>query len=393
MKNKFNFKILVLILTGSAALALAIGIGRFSYTPILPYMLEELKISKTNGGLIASWNFFGYLCGSLLSILSFFKKKIKFVFFISVLTSILTTLLMSFYNVVIDFIAIRFVAGLSSAFVLIFGTALILPSIQEVGKKSLSTSHFMGVGFGIVISSILVSILGDYGFNWSDLWIGVAILSIILAIPIFLFTPNEINSNENNKSSSSYSNLSFNLITLSYGLYGFGYVILGTFISTMARETVGLQSTEDYVWLLVGLAGIPMVIFWPWFGKKIGNDLALFLACAIMGLGIIMPILIENQIGIIFASILLGATFIPITALAFLEGQIRYSGSIRVSTAILTTAFSIGQMIGPYFGGLIIDLFFSYKIALFISSISLFIASLLMINPSRYLPNRSTNIL
>lgn len=393
MKNKFNLKILVLILTGSAALALAIGIGRFSYTPILPYMLEELKISKTNGGLIASWNFFGYLCGSLLSILSFFKKKIKFVFFISVLMSILTTLLMSFYNVVIDFIAIRFVAGLSSAFVLIFGTALILPSIQEVGKKSLSTSHFMGVGFGIVISSILVSILGDYGFNWSDLWIGVAILSIILAIPIFLFTPNEINSNENNKSSSSYSNLSFNLITLSYGLYGFGYVILGTFISTMARETVGLQSTEVYVWLLVGLAGIPMVIFWPWFGKKIGNDLALFLACAIMGLGIIMPILIENQIGIIFASILLGATFIPITALAFLEGQIRYSGSIRVSTAILTTAFSIGQMIGPYFGGLIIDLFFSYKIALFISSISLFIASLLMINPSRYLPNRSTNIL
>ena len=393
MINKFNFKILVLILTGSAALALAIGIGRFSYTPILPYMLEELKISKTNGGLIASWNFFGYLCGSLLSILSFFKKKIKFVFFISVLMSILTTLLMSFYNVVIDFIAIRFVAGLSSAFVLIFGTALILPSIQQVGKKSLSTSHFMGVGFGIVISSILVSILGNYGFNWSDLWIGVAILSIILAIPIFLFTPNEMNSNENNKSSSSYSNLSFNLITLSYGLYGFGYVILGTFISTMARETVGLQSTEVYVWLLVGLAGIPMVIFWPWFGKKIGNDLALFLACAIMGLGIIMPILIENQIGIIFASILLGATFIPITALAFLEGQIRYSGSIRVSTAILTTAFSIGQMIGPYFGGLIIDLFFSYKIALFISSISLFIASLLMINPSRYLPNRSTNIL
>ena len=393
MKNKFNLKILVLILTGSAALALAIGIGRFSYTPILPYMLEELKISKTNGGLIASWNFFGYLCGSLLSILSFFKRKIKFVFFISVLMSILTTLLMSFYNVVIDFIAIRFVAGLSSAFVLIFGTALILPSIQEVGKKSLSTSHFMGVGFGIVISSILVSILGNYGFNWSDLWIGVAILSIILAIPIFLFTPNEMNSNENNKSSSSYSNLSFNLITLSYGLYGFGYVILGTFISTMARETVGLQSTEVYVWLLVGLAGIPMVIFWPWFGKKIGNDLALFLACAIMGLGIIMPILIENQIGIIFASILLGATFIPITALAFLEGQIRYSGSIRVSTAILTTAFSIGQMIGPYFGGLIIDLFFSYKIALFISSISLFIASLLMISPSRYSPNRSTNIL
>ena len=65
MKN-FNYRVLVLILTGTAALALAIGIGRFTYTPILPFMLEELNITKTEGGLIASWNFFGYLCGCLL---------------------------------------------------------------------------------------------------------------------------------------------------------------------------------------------------------------------------------------------------------------------------------------------------------------------------------------
>ena len=79
--QKFNYKVLILILTGTAALALAVGIGRFAYTPILPYMLEELNMSKTVGGLIASWNFFGYLCGSLLSILPFFKKKVKLVFF------------------------------------------------------------------------------------------------------------------------------------------------------------------------------------------------------------------------------------------------------------------------------------------------------------------------
>ena len=47
MKN-FNYRVLVLILTGTAALALAIGIGRFTYTPILPFMLEELNITKIN---------------------------------------------------------------------------------------------------------------------------------------------------------------------------------------------------------------------------------------------------------------------------------------------------------------------------------------------------------
>ena len=392
MKN-FNYKVLVLILTGTAALALAIGIGRFTYTPILPFMLEELNITKTEGGLIASWNFFGYLCGSLLSISSIFKKRVKLVFFISIVLSISTTFLMSIDDEVIFFIIIRFISGLSSAFVLIFGTALILPSIQALGKKSLSTSHFMGVGFGIVISSILVTFLGELGFHWDDLWIGVAVLSVILAVPIFICTPNEILQYSYSQNSNYKNNFSFSLISISYGLYGFGYVILGTFISAMARETSGLEATEMYVWLLVGLAGIPMVIFWPWFGKKIGNDLALFFACAIMGLGVLMPVLLENKVGITSASILLGSTFIPITALALLEGQSRYNGSIRVSTAILTSSFSVGQMIGPYFGGVIIDLFNSYSIALTISSISLFIASILMINPTRLLNRNFRDIL
>ena len=392
MKN-FNYKVLVLILTGTAALALAIGIGRFTYTPILPFMLEELNITKTEGGLIASWNFFGYLCGSLLSISSIFKKRVKLVFFISIVLSISTTFLMSINDEVVFFIIIRFISGLSSAFVLIFGTALILPSIQAFGKKSLSTSHFMGVGFGIVISSILVTFLGELGFHWDDLWIGVAMLSVILAVPIFICTPNEILQYPYSQNSNYKNNFSFSLISISYGLYGFGYVILGTFISAMARETSGLEATEMYVWLLVGLAGIPMVIFWPWFGKKIGNDLALFFACAIMGLGVLMPVLLENKVGITSASILLGSTFIPITALALLEGQSRYNGSIRVSTAILTSSFSVGQMIGPYFGGVIIDLFNSYSIALTISSISLFIASILMINPTRFLNRNFRDIL
>ena len=391
MKN-FNYKVLVLILTGTAALALAIGIGRFTYTPILPFMLEELNITKTEGGLIASWNFFGYLCGSLLSISSIFKKRVKLVFFISIVLSILTTFLMSMNDEIIFFIIVRFISGVSSAFVLIFGTALILPNIQAFGKKSLSTAHFMGVGFGIVISSILVTVLGDLGFHWNDLWVGVTILSVILAVPIFITTPNETLKQSYSQTLRYKNNFGFSLITISYGLYGFGYVVLGTFISAMARETTGLEATEMYVWLLVGLAGIPMVIFWPWFGKKIGNDLALFLACAIMGLGILMPVLLQNKVGITSASILLGSTFIPITALALLEGQSRYSGSIRVSTAILTSSFSVGQMIGPYFGGAIIDLLNSYDIALTISSISLFVASTLMIDPARLFRRKFTDI-
>ena len=99
----------------------------------------------------------------------------------------------------------------------------------------------MGVGLGIVLSSILVSVLGSLGFEWDELWIGVTILSVILAIPIFVNTPNESIISTTNLTSNVKNNLGFTLITIAYGLYGFGYVILGTFISAMARETAGLD--------------------------------------------------------------------------------------------------------------------------------------------------------
>jgi hypothetical protein len=51
-------------------------------------------------------------------------------------------------------------------------------------------------------------------------------------------------------------------LVLAYGLFGFGYVITATFISTIARATPALQAVEPLVWLVVGLAAIPSVGLW-----------------------------------------------------------------------------------------------------------------------------------
>lgn len=373
-----------LILAGMAALALAMGIGRFAYTPILPFMMIELGLTATEGGLIASWNFVGYCVGSLIPILPLFHGHLKTWFFVAVAASILTTALMGFPLDLTLFALIRFVSGVASAFTLIFGTSLILPSIQALGKISISTRHFTGVGLGMAVSSIVVSSMGAFNFAWYQLWYGVAISALILALPVIVFTPNELlPPTVRNKSKKSQFELGFFTITLAYGLFGFGYVILGTFISAMARSVPELAPTEPYVWLLVGLSGIPTVMFWPWLGQRIGNDYALMLACAIEGVGVYISVALPSQTGIIIAAILLGSTFMGITALAILEGQTRFSGSVLVSTAILTSAFSLGQMIGPYLGGIITDMTGSFFIAMITSSCTLMAAAILMLRPNR----------
>ena len=382
--NKTN-NVAILILTGIAALTIAVGIGRFSYTPILPYMISELNLTTTEAGLIASSNYLGYLLGSLIPIFPQFPKNIRSIFIYSIFISIISLFAMGLTNTFEVFILIRFIHGIFSAFVLILGTSLIVSHVQKKGKIFLGTAHFSGVGLGMALSAIVVSYLGFLNFTWDELWFSIGILAIILSFQINKFTPIQKAEVKYNLKSKHKTNLGFSLITISYGLYGFGYVAFGTFISTMSRLTPGLEKTEPYVWFVVGVTGIPSVFFWNWFGSKIGNDIGLFLANLILGLGILFSVLINNEFGIFLSCILFGISFVPITSMCLLEGQKRFSGSFIVSTAILTFSFSIGQMIGPYLSGLLTDYYNSFFFSMIISGIVLIFGSLLMINPKRFL--------
>ena len=382
--NKTN-NVAILILTGIAALTIAVGIGRFSYTPILPYMISELNLTTTEAGLIASSNYLGYLLGSLIPIFPQFPKNIRSIFIYSIFISIISLFAMGLTNTFEVFILIRFVHGIFSAFVLILGTSLIVSHVQKKGKIFLGTAHFSGVGLGMALSAIVVSYLGFLNFKWDELWFSIGILAIILSFQIIKFTPIQKAEVKYNLKSKHKTSLGFSLITISYGLYGFGYVAFGTFISTMSRLTPGLEKTEPYVWFVVGVTGIPSVFFWNWFGSKIGNDIGLFLANLILGLGVLFSVLINNEFGIFISCILFGLSFVPITSMCLLEGQERFSGSFIVSTAILTFSFSIGQMIGPYLSGLLTDYYNSFFFSMIISGIVLIFGSLLMINPKRFL--------
>ena len=382
--NKTN-NVAILILTGIAALTIAVGIGRFSYTPILPYMISELNLTTTEAGLIASSNYLGYLLGSLIPIFPQFPKNIRSIFIYSIFISIISLFAMGLTNTFEVFILIRFIHGIFSAFVLILGTSLIVSHVQKKGKIFLGTAHFSGVGLGMALSAIVVSYLGFLNFTWDELWFSIGILAIMLSFQIIKFTPIQKAEVKYNLKSKNKTSLGFSLITISYGLYGFGYVAFGTFISTMSRLTPGLEKTEPYVWFVVGVTGIPSVFFWNWFGSKIGNDIGLFLANLILGLGVLFSVLINNEFGIFISCILFGLSFVPITSMCLLEGQKRFSGSFIVSTAILTFSFSIGQMIGPYLSGLLTDYYNSFFFSMVISGIVLIFGSLLMINPKRFL--------
>ncbi|MGI9352914.1 MAG: YbfB/YjiJ family MFS transporter, partial [Rhizobiaceae bacterium] len=174
---------------GMLALAAGMGIGRFVYTPILPFMEAALDFSKADAGLIASANFLGYLIGALLTALFPTQMSKRTWLILSLLLSALTTAAMGLTTSLALFIVIRFVGGMASAVMLVFGSALVLDRLAAAGRPGFSALHFGGVGLGITLSAVIVASLASAGTDWENLWLASGIISLALLLGVMGMIP------------------------------------------------------------------------------------------------------------------------------------------------------------------------------------------------------------
>jgi predicted MFS family arabinose efflux permease len=362
-------------LGGCLALAAAMGIGRFVYTPILPFMVEGLGLNQAEAGIIASANFLGYLLGALAAAKASLPGGRRRWFLIALAISALTTAAMAASAAVPWFLLLRFASGVASAFVLVFSSALVLDRLTAAGRTGLWALHFAGVGLGIAGSAVLVAVLAAQGLDWRGLWLASGALALLALIAVLRLVPTEQEPPPAPKrNGKARPNPRLVALILAYGLFGFGYVITATFISTLVRLTPQLQWLEPYVWLTVGLAGIPSVAVWGWIARRIGNGRAFAVACLVEGVGVALSVLGSGAPAVLFAAALLGGTIMGITALGLVHARSLSTGDPRRSIALMTAAFGLGQMIGPSFAGFAYGIGQSFTLPTLVASGALLIA-------------------
>ena len=116
-------------IAGMIAMAAAMGVGRFVFTPILPGMMEGLQLSASDAGLIASANYLGYRVGALLAAGGWAHGHERRVMLAGLGINALLLGWMGIADSLPAFLLIRFVAGLASAFMMIFMTAIVFSRI------------------------------------------------------------------------------------------------------------------------------------------------------------------------------------------------------------------------------------------------------------------------
>jgi len=123
---------------GWVALAVAMGIGRFAFTPILPMMQEDAGLSVAGGGWLASANYGGYLLGAASAMAMPVRSATAIRGGLVVIG--IVTLGMGLEHRFAAWIALRALAGIGSAWVLIFASAWCLdelasPSVPPVERR------------------------------------------------------------------------------------------------------------------------------------------------------------------------------------------------------------------------------------------------------------------
>jgi predicted MFS family arabinose efflux permease len=341
---------------GLIALAAAMGVGRFVYTPILPPMVEALGLSGSVAGLIASANFLGYLVGALAAAAPILPGPRRFWLIGALALSAITTGGMGLTQSLTLFLLLRFVGGLASAFVLILASAVVLERVAAAGRAGLASLHFSGVGVGIAVSAIMVAVLLQAGASWRSLWLASGALSVAAAFAAAVLLrdgralPRVASGDAGRPTGRGLTRL-----IVAYGLFGFGYVITATFLVAIVRGTPMIRSLEPVIWVMFGLAAAPSVAFWTLIAARRGIPAAFALACVVEAAGVAASVVWPSEIGIFLAAILVGGTFMGLTALGLERARSLASGDPRRVLALMTSAFGLGQIVGPAFAGAVSD--------------------------------------
>ncbi|MEQ9864408.1 MFS transporter [Pectobacterium aroidearum] len=337
---------LTLALFGTIVLALGMGLGRFLYTPMLPVMLEEGRFTFNQLSYIASANYAGYLFGSLL--FSFSRRtsasQPMFLLLSAAAATGVLLLAMAMTTSTTLVMVIRFLAGIASAAMMIFGSLAVL---HHTRQARVIASLYAGVGVGIVLGNEYIIIGRHYALTAELLWWGAALLSALLLLALLILSPPKSSvAPQTMENSDEPPQLGWRRLALLYGLAGFGYIIIATYLPLIVTA-LDMPRVSLHLWSLVGLAIIPGCFFWLWAASRWGTLPCLTANLLIQGICVLLTLYSHSPTALILSCIGFGATFMGTTSLVMpLAKRLRVPHSINL-LGLVTLTYGIGQILGP----------------------------------------------
>lgn len=339
---------------GICSLVLVLGVARFSYTPLLPLMQQQIGLGIAEAGWLAAINYAGYLSGALIaSLISDLVLKDR-LYRIGMLVAVVSTVMMGLADSFAVWAISRYIAGLSSAAGMLLGTGLILNWLIRHNHRSELGIHFTGIGLGIAGCAIAVALMRD-GLDWRQQWFVFAGIGCLLLWPALAWLPapdrSPLTASGQTMTDNPPTAAFMRLFMAAYFCAGVGYVVSATFIVAIVDQLPGLKGQGTLVFLAIGIAAAPACIVWDFIARRIGELNALILAAVLQIGGILLPVVGAGLPSALAGALLFGGTFIGMVSLVLTMAGKFYPTRPAKMMGKMTISYGAAQIIGPAITG------------------------------------------
>ncbi|RBW48468.1 YbfB/YjiJ family MFS transporter [Marinobacter sp. F3R11] len=346
-----------------------VGVARFSYTPMIPEMMEALGLSQSVVGMLATVNYAGYLTGALLiTRISDLDLKVK-LYQLGLVVAVVSTVLMGYTTEIWLWFALRFVSGLSTSAGMLLGAGLLMSWLIKNNEKSELGVFFSGIGLGIVLTAVLAELIKG-PFSWDQQWVIYGLVGLALLVPAWRWMP-DYRACALPRTGSSAANDERSrfvvILQIAYFCAGVGYVVTATFLVAIAESIPALSGHGWLIWLVAGLAATPACWLWDVFTRRWGQWMALYLAYSLNALSILMLIINTSMVSVMLSAVIYGASFIGIVSMMLAMVGREFPENPSRPMSRLTFSYGIAQMLAPAVVGYLADVEGNYTNGLWLT--------------------------
>lgn len=334
-----------------AGLLLGMGLGRFSYTPIIPMLIQSNYLTPAETGYIGAINLSGYIFGALLlpelRNWSSEPKLIRACFIVGLIALFASIPPLGFFWLAFW----RFCLGVLVAIIMILCIAYVT-AVAPRNRLALATSiSFTGVGAGILISSSILPHLLKFGLEWA--WAGSAFIGLVATIVglwCWRGAPNlEASISLNNDRQQKLSNSGRKLV-LVQTLFSIGLIPHSIYwVDYLVRDLENPIEFGSMQWVFVGLGGLIGTFLWGKLADRIGLNISSVLVFITLVLSAITPIILTSMMALTLSSLLFGSQ--PGSA-AIIAGRAQFATGKHAMLKLwryMVLAVGFSQMLGGFF--------------------------------------------
>ena len=334
-------------LIGLVGLASAMGVGRFAFTPLLPLMQQAGMVSLAQGSSLARANYLGYLVGAVLCMVS--NPSPGRAARVGLATVAALTAGMGLTEALPLWVALRFLAGVASAFVLVGVSSWVLPLLAARGRAAWAGWVYSGVGIGIFACGLVGLATGVRDGSPDAAWLLLAACSAAAAIVCWSPLGSEPSAAASPRGAGPRTALpaSTPRLVLAYGAFGFGYIVPATFLPAVARQVVPDPAVFAWTWPVFGLAAAASTLAASRWWRDLPPRRLWAGAQVVMAAGVLAPALRMSVPTLLGCAVCVGGTFMVVTMAGIQEARRIAGASAPRLIAAMTAAFAVGQLVGP----------------------------------------------